>query len=69
MDGIVATTLIREREQQRGTRTPIIALTAHALNEDRSRLLEHGFDGYVPKPIDVAGLQDEIQRLLQGDRG
>jgi two-component system CheB/CheR fusion protein len=69
MDGIVATALIREREQQRGTRTPIIALTAHALNEDRSRLLEHGFDGYVPKPIDVAGLQDEIQRLLQGDRG
>ena len=66
MDGIAATSAIRIHEQACGTRTPIIALTAHALSEDRDRLLEQGFDGYVPKPIDVAGLQDEMQRLLQG---
>jgi len=68
MDGIAATAAIRMHEQEHGFHTPIIALTAHALNEDRSRLLDQGFDGYVPKPIDVAGLQDEIQRLLQGGR-
>lgn len=64
MDGIAATAAIREREKGGASHTPIIALTAHALTEDRGKLMGHGFDGYVPKPIDVEGLLMEINRLL-----
>jgi len=64
MDGIAATTAIRLSEKEQQRHTPIIALTAHALTEDRGKLMGQGFDGYVPKPIDVEGLVMEINRLL-----
>ncbi len=69
MDGIAATSAIRMREKWTDSYTPIIALTAHALTGDRDKLMEYGFDGYVPKPIDVAGLLYEIQRLLTPEAG
>jgi two-component system CheB/CheR fusion protein len=65
IDGIAATAAIRIREQVTGGHTPIIALTAHALAGDRNKLLEQGFDGYVPKPIDVEGLLAEVNRLMK----
>ena len=64
IDGTMATASIRQREQEGGVRTPIIALTAHALTGDRRKLMECGFDGYVPKPIDVEGLLAEVNRLI-----
>lgn len=66
IDGIAATAVIRMRERDTRQHIPIIALTAHALTGDRGKLMEHGFDGYVPKPIDVEGLLTEIGRLLNG---
>jgi len=69
MDGLAATQAIRAQEQQRQSpRTAIIALTAHALTGDREQLLEAGFDGYVPKPIDLTLLLAEVNRLL-GEAG
>lgn len=48
MDGYQALDLLREK----GVRLPIVALTAHALKEERDRCLARGFDAYVTKPID-----------------
>jgi two-component system cell cycle response regulator DivK len=39
---------------------PVLALTAFAMTEDRGRLLEAGFDGYLAKPIDVRTLPDTV---------
>ncbi len=64
MDGVEATRIIREQEQGSGTHIPIIALTAHAMEEQRVQLLQSGFDGYVSKPIDLTVLHREMKRVL-----
>jgi signal transduction histidine kinase/HPt (histidine-containing phosphotransfer) domain-containing protein len=51
MDGIQATESIRRDEPATGWRLPIIALTAHALVEDRRVCLAAGMDGFLTKPI------------------
>ena len=63
MDGFEATARIRERERGSGMHLPIIALTANAMVGDEERCLQAGMDGYVSKPIDMARLLAEIQRV------
>ena len=53
MDGMEAAGRIRQRETQTGDRIPIVALTAHASQEDREEILQAGIDGYVTKPVVV----------------
>ncbi len=60
MGGIEATAILRQRERANGVRTPIIALTAHAMNSDRERCLQAGMDGYLAKPIDEGALLAQI---------
>lgn len=43
---------------------PVIALTAHAMDGDRDRALEAGFDGYIAKPFRVSTLLNTIQTSL-----
>jgi signal transduction histidine kinase/ActR/RegA family two-component response regulator len=63
MDGFEATANIRAREARLGRYTPIIALTAHAMKDDRQRCLAAGMDGYVSKPINTQKLLKEIAHL------
>ncbi len=62
MDGLEATRVIRQIESGRPHRTPIIAVTAHTMEEDRQRCLDAGMDDYVRKPIDPTELEAAIER-------
>ncbi len=60
MDGLTATREIRILEQGPGTRIPIIAMTAHAMQGDRQRCLESGMDDYIAKPIRIHRLMEVL---------
>jgi signal transduction histidine kinase len=62
MSGIRATENIRRLEEGTGQHTPIIALTAHAMSEDRDRGLESGMDGYLTKPVVLDDLREALER-------
>jgi PAS domain S-box-containing protein len=65
MDGYQATSKLRERElATQSTRTPVIALTAHATEEARETSLASGMDGHLSKPIDRNALAETLQRWL-----
>ena len=66
MDGLEACAKIRtiERDQQL-PRTPIVALTAHAFEEQREQCLNAGMDDYLSKPISMAALASALRPLQQ----
>ena len=65
-DGFAATGVIREREKERGGHTIIVAMTAHAFQEDEQRCLDAGMDAYIPKPIDLKKCMAVIEGLVGG---
>jgi signal transduction histidine kinase/DNA-binding response OmpR family regulator len=64
MNGLEATRLIRLREETTGTHTPIIAMTARAMQGDREECIAAGMDDYISKPVQFAALFETIQRLV-----
>ena len=66
MDGFQALDAIRNRDALRNI--PVIALTASAMQGDRKKILDHGFNGYVSKPIDGKFLLETLKEKLYGSR-
>ena len=63
MDGIEATRAIRDPASKvLNHKIPIIAMTAHAMEEDKNRCIEAGMNGYVAKPISRDQLYAEIEK-------
>lgn len=63
IDGWEATRLIKASTQSK--HIPIIALTAHAMAEDREKAIAAGCDDYDTKPVELERLLDKITRLIE----
>lgn len=61
LDGHSATRLLRKNNYTR----PVVALTAHAMQDDRKKCIEVGCDGFLTKPVDEAQLLEIIGRHVQ----
>src|SRR6202161_1268173 len=67
MDGFEATAAIRRKEARAGVEyTPIIAMTAPAMNGDRERCIEAGMDDYISKPINSKALFEMLNVYSRG---
>jgi two-component system cell cycle response regulator DivK len=64
MDGVEA--LHRLRNGAETASIPVVAVTALAMKDDRTRLLAAGFDGYLEKPISARALGDQVREFLDG---
>ena len=64
MDGLEATKAIRELSDESKAKTPIIALTANAFDEDRKMCLNAGMDDYLMKPLDEKKFKKIIQTIV-----
>jgi signal transduction histidine kinase/CheY-like chemotaxis protein len=69
MDGFTATAAIRAGEQGTTRHIPIVALTAHAMREDRQRCLDAGMDAYLTKPFNANQLFEVFEELLPRQTG
>ena len=63
LDGFEVIRTLRAREQVRGERLPVIALTARARPADRERCLAEGMDDVLTKPINGAALSAALERV------
>ncbi len=66
MDGLETTKALRARESQH--RTPIVALTAHAVSEHKTQLLLAGMDDFLSKPVSEEDLKHIIERWVKNER-
>lgn len=63
IDGLEATRKIRAMEDLKDTL--IIALTAHAMEGDKEKILDAGCDGYIAKPINTRTFISEIESIIR----
>ncbi len=65
MDGLEATVKIREIELKNKIekRTPIIALTANTMDNDRDKCISYGMDEFMAKPFDIEKLNSIFEEL------
>ena len=66
MGGAEATAAIRAEEDGQN-RTPVVAVTAHAMRDDRDRFLDAGMDDHLAKPVTMAAFRTVLERYLRGN--
>lgn len=68
LDGLQATSCIREKEKRRNAsvRIPIVAMTAHAMTGDGERCKSAGMDDYVSKPLNAKKLEELLKNVASG---
>jgi len=64
MDGLTATRIIREYEKENNKKTPIIAMTAHAIAEFKKKAFDSGMDDYIVKPFNFTGFFKTISKYI-----
>lgn len=64
MDGLAATRMLKENSDTRDI--PVLALTALAMESDKTRILAAGCDGYITKPVRYRELVDAVSAALSG---
>ena len=64
MDGVEAMKRLRADAAQRGEELIVLALTANAVSSAREMFLAEGFDGFIPKPIEISDLERVLKRVL-----
>jgi CheY-like chemotaxis protein len=69
LDGYAATAELRALQKPGERRLPIIALTANAMAEDRTRCLEAGMDVYLSKPVRIDEIRAALERWTAADAG
>jgi CheY-like chemotaxis protein len=68
MDGYQATAAIRQVEAMLGRFTPIVALTAHAMDGSRAECLAAGMNDQLSKPLTLAALTSKLLEWLSANR-
>ncbi len=63
VDGIEATKEIRQIQKEQGLHTPIIALTAGVIKEERDACIEAGMDGFIGKPVSMEVLKNALKEF------
>lgn len=61
MDGLTITQVIRNMDQERGSHTTVVALTAHTADKYRKRSEEVGVDAFFSKPLELAAVVDFLK--------
>ncbi|MBX3418848.1 MAG: response regulator [Pirellulaceae bacterium] len=64
LDGLSATSQLRERELETGAHIPVVAMTAHAMKGDRENCLAAGMDDYLSKPIRLREIKQKLSQLF-----
>lgn len=62
LDGWEATMRLKDDDRTRAI--PIVALTAHALEEDRAKAMRAGCDGYLAKPVEPRRVVKEVEKFI-----
>ncbi|MBR6148696.1 MAG: response regulator [Lachnospiraceae bacterium] len=64
MDGVEAMKRLRANAQKKNKELCIVALTANAISSAKEMFLSEGFDGFIPKPVEITELERVLKRVL-----
>lgn len=63
MNGMEALKVLRSRQET--AKVPVVAITASVMTQDRQRIVDTGFDGFIEKPIDLRAFLATVQAALK----